>query len=156
MITKYTILFVAVLFLPLSGISGDLDKFWKEFEKAASDKDKKALKTMIYPLELTGEDVQGELINSIIADDETSTGDGAFSLRALQALRKSHMDKFDVVPDVLYAEFMRNPEMSGALKKVSQKDIMIFDHAGVKIIVFKPKKDWQLLFWEDLNNLIGT
>jgi len=147
-------LWILLLIIPLTAFSSDLEKYFKDFEKAATKKDQKALKELIYPLKLTGEDIQKEIINSILADNEASSGDGAFSLRALNELTNSHLDKFYPVPEVLYEELMRNEEMASVLKKINKKNIMIFDNIGVKIILVKDKKGWQLLFWENLNNLI--
>ena len=147
----------ALIFLvPVFSSASDLDKYFKKFEEAASKKDKKALKALIYPLKLGNTDIQDELIESIFANDVNSTGDGAISLKALKALRKNHMDKFEQVPDVLFEEFKNSPDMGPVMSKLSQKDVMIFNHAGAKMILVKEKKDWQLLFWEDLNNLISA
>ena len=148
------LLILTFIITPFLTMASDMDKFMKAFEEAASKKDKKALKELIYPLKLGSTDIQQELIDAIIANDESSSGDGGISVRAISALRKSHMDHFQQVPDVLFQEFKNSPDMGSIMRKLNQKQVMIFEHMGAKMLLIKEKKDWQLLFFEDLNKLL--
>jgi hypothetical protein len=147
-------LLIAILLIPVATLAGDLDKFLKEFEKAASKMDKKALKAMIYPLKAGDEDVQESMIKAVLANDPGSTGDLAFSIDALSRIRSEYSDEFQEVPDILFEQFKSNPDMGKVVSKLKQKDVLIFEHNNARMILVKEKKEWQFLFWEDLNSVL--
>ena len=87
-------------------------QFLKEFEKAASKKDKKALAEMIYPLKLDSEDVQKELIKAVLDDDEKIevwlNGSVDEAKEVIQPLPDDSLDYFPCKPVKANKKLKRN------------------------------------------------
>lgn len=128
--------------------------YFMDFRSAVTSANVEALKTLIYPFKDEVEDMQAELIQSIATGHEAQTGDGAFSLRALDSLVKNHLDKIVPISKELYAQLGKDLIFGKTIRSIPPEEIYVFEYRDAHIILFKNKKEIQLFFWENLNSLL--
>lgn len=130
------------------------EPFFTALRAAAESKDVPKLKTLIYPFRDQAEDMQAEMIESILNGNEARRGDGAFSIRALDSLLAKHLDKISVIDKDLYRQLSRDIIFGKVIGSFRQKDVFVMDHQDARMILLRGKKGLQLFFWENLNNLL--
>ncbi|HET8809475.1 MAG TPA: hypothetical protein VFM65_04335 [Flavobacteriaceae bacterium] len=135
--------------------SNDFEVFFNKFKSAVIAADVPKLKTLIYPFKDEVEDMQAGLIEKIAHGNKFQTGDGAFSLRALDSLIAHHLDKIHLIEKETFQQLARNPIFGKVVRSVGKKHIYTFEHKNTFIVFFKTKKTGiQLFFWENLNSLL--
>ncbi|MFS8615333.1 MAG: hypothetical protein FWJ85_00815 [Solitalea sp.] len=148
-----------ILLLVLPGFASafdlpDVRQFFADFKKAAVSRDVSALKKLIYPFRDEVEDMQAELIESILNGDESRRGDGAFSIRALDSLITKHLDKIQLIDPDLYTQLSRDRIFGPVLSRFPQQKIYVMDYRDARMILLRSDDRLQLFFWENLNNLL--
>lgn len=145
------------LAFPAFGVSTqqlEFHAFFTALRNAAADKDTTKLKTLIYPFRDKVEDMQAELIESILEGGETRNGDGAFSIRALDSLLASHLDQIGPVEKGLYRQLSGDLIFGKVIGSFSRNDVFVMDYRDVRIILLRDRNGLRLFFWENLNNLL--
>lgn len=133
-----------------------IHSFLTELETAAVEKDTTKLKQMVHPVKYGKENSQTIIINNIILNDENSSGDFSFSLKAFSQITDSLFTKFKPIPDELLFKLIDRPPFNTEITGLENVEIPVFDYKGVHILLtMKEGKEIRLLFWESLNILLG-
>lgn len=125
-----------------------------DLRKAIERSDVVTLKKLVYPFKDSHENMQEAMIESMLNGNENRQGDGAFSMRALDSLLGHHMDKISPIDSSLYDQLSHDIFFGEVISNFDPINIFVLDHLGVHIILLKENESLQLLFWENLNNLI--
>ena len=134
-----------------------IQKFLVDFYNAAIAKDTIQLKTYIFSSETNpNNDYQSTTIDFILQNNENAQGDFAYSHKALHVVIEQEVQQFKPIPEQLYEMLIEQPDgiFYEATKDLEQKDIPIFDFKDAHIVLIHRNKEYQLVFWESLNNVL--
>lgn len=152
-------LFLLISIFIITACSDEVDtpvKLFEEIKIAAINNDKIRLKDLVYKTDLPDRDTRKEILKGIIKNYKA--GDCAYSDEAISSLIDHHMDKFRIIDNNLRNKLFTEGELKNdtTLANLPLKNILVFDENNVRIIIVKVKNMYQLLFWENLNNIIPS
>jgi hypothetical protein len=137
--------------------SGKIQEFLVDFYNAAIAKDTTQLKAYIFSSEVySSYDYRSDMIDLILLNNENSQGDFAYSHKAFQEVFEKEVHQFKPIPEQIYNLLYEQPDgiFSEATKGLEYKDIPIFDFKDAHIILIHRNKQYLLVFWENLNNVL--
>ncbi|MGV3762736.1 hypothetical protein [Parapedobacter sp.] len=129
--------------------------FFVALQKAIGQQDTRALKPLVYPFKDDVEDMQAGLIENMLNGNPQQRGDGAFSVYALDTLIAHHLTEVKPITDELYAQLSNDRFFGKVIGGYRQQQVWVMDFHDVHIILLEKRRKLQLLFWENLNNLLN-
>ncbi len=133
-----------------------IHSFLLKLKGAAVEKDTNSLHKLIQSIQVRDDINSGkEIIDKIILNDEESYGDFSFSVKAFNQIVDSLYTKFVPIPDDLFEKIRRDEYFMKLTQGLENEEIPIFDYKNVHIVLIKRKRKFKLIFWENMNKLIG-
>lgn len=115
----------------------------------------RALEQLVYPFKDDVEDMQAGLIENMLNGNPQQRGDGAFSMYALDTLVTHHLAEVKPIAGGLYAQLSNDRFFGKVIGRYRQQQVWVMDFHDVHIILLEKRRKLQLLFWENLNNLLN-
>ena len=106
----------------------NIHSFLTDLHTAALEKDTVKLKKMIYSVEYGKETSQSVIIKKIILNDENSSGDFSFSIKAFNQICDSLYTKFAPISDELLEKLIEMPPFNEVLRGLEKEEIPILYH----------------------------
>lgn len=132
-----------------------VEAFFLALKNAVNRQDTATLRQLVYPFRDEVEDMQAGLIGSMLKGAPQQRGDGAFSNHALDTLIAHHLSEIKPISDNLYAQLSDDRFFGAVISSYKQKYVWVMDFYDVHIILLEKDGNLQLLFWENLNNLLN-
>lgn len=130
-------------------------EFFLALKQAIHQQDTARLQQLVFPFKDDVEDMQMGIIENMLHGDPQQRGDGAFSTYALDTLIAHHLTEVKPIPNGLYTQLSGDRFFGPLLSGYKQQYIWVMDFHDVHIILLEKRSRLQLLFWENLNNLLN-
>lgn len=132
-----------------------VEAYFVALQQAINQQDTPTLKQLVYPFKDDVEDMQAGLIENMLNGNPQQRGDGAFSSTALDTLIAHHLSEVVPIPDELYSQLSNDRFFGKVIGAYKQRHVWVMDFHDVHIILLEKRRKLQLLFWENLNNLLN-
>ncbi|MEC3879825.1 hypothetical protein [Parapedobacter sp. 10938] len=133
-----------------------VEAFFVDLKKAIEQQDTQTLKQLVYPFKDEVEDMQAGLIDNMLNGNPQQRGDGAFSMYALDALIAHHLTEVVPISDELYGQLSIDRFFGKVISGYKQQHVWVMDFHEVRLILLEKRRKFQLLFWENMNNLLHS
>lgn len=113
------------------------------------------LKDYIFPLTIKNSNIQEEMLHGI--EVKKNSGDYCYSEQALNIIITKHLNRFKNPADDKKIHTILKTGFGDTIGKIATdnpNDIALFFYRDVLIVIIKYQAKYQLVFWENMNNIL--